>query len=63
MTEPVVMEVLADARSETRETDLRRLLLRFELAAVDPTSDLRRLRVYTGGAGVPVSHLEVTSTA
>ena len=39
VTEPVVMEVLAGARSDTRENDLRRLLLRFELAAVDPTAD------------------------
>jgi len=39
VTEPVVMEVLAGARSDARENDLRRLLLRFELAAVDPTAD------------------------
>ncbi len=31
VTEPVIMEVLASARDERRETDLSRLLLRFEL--------------------------------
>jgi predicted nucleic acid-binding protein len=30
VTEPVLMEVLAGARTEAREDDLRRLLLRFE---------------------------------
>src|SRR5438309_5847331 len=39
VTEPVIMEVLARARSDQRELDLRRLLLRFRLlrfeAAVD----------------------------
>ncbi len=39
VTEPVVMQVLAGARSDARKNDLRRLLLRFELAAVDPTAD------------------------
>ncbi|MEO6470186.1 MAG: PIN domain nuclease [Aeromicrobium sp.] len=39
VTEPVVMEVLAGARSDARENDLRWVLLRFELAAVDPTAD------------------------
>lgn len=39
VTDPVVMEVLAGARSDSRENDLRRLLLRFELAGVDPTAD------------------------
>jgi predicted nucleic acid-binding protein len=31
VTEPVIMEVLAGARSDAREADLRRLLLRFHL--------------------------------
>src|SRR5439155_11497286 len=31
VTEPVVMEVLAGARDDRRATDLRRLLMRFEL--------------------------------
>ena len=38
-TEPVLMEVLAGARSDAREGDLRRLLLRFELAHFDAVSD------------------------
>ena len=39
VSEPVVMEVLAGARSQPRESDLRRLLLRFELLAFDPVAD------------------------
>lgn len=39
VTEPVVMEVLAGARNEAREADLRRLLLRFELARFEPVTD------------------------
>ncbi len=39
VTEPVIMEVLAGARDERRETDLRRLLLRFELLGFDAVSD------------------------
>ncbi len=39
VTEPVIMEVLAGARSETRETDLRRLLLRFHLYHFDAAAD------------------------
>lgn len=39
VTEPVVMEVLAGARSDGREADLRRLLLRFELLHFDHASD------------------------
>jgi predicted nucleic acid-binding protein len=39
VTEPVVMEVLAGARSHQRERDLRRLLLRFPLLRFDPASD------------------------
>ena len=39
VTEPVVMEVLAGARSDRRESDLRRLLLRFELLAFDVVAD------------------------
>jgi len=39
VTEPVIMEVLAGARSNTREADLRRLLLRFHLYAFDPAAD------------------------
>jgi len=39
VTEPVMMEVLAGARSDTRERDLRRLLQRFHLHPVDPAPD------------------------
>lgn len=39
VTEPVIMEVLAGARSEERELDLRRLLLRFTLLRFDATAD------------------------
>ena len=38
-TEPVLMEVLAGARSYAREDDLRRMLLRFELAPFDAVTD------------------------
>jgi predicted nucleic acid-binding protein len=39
VTEPVVMEVLAGARDERRETELRRLLGRFELLNFDAVTD------------------------
>jgi predicted nucleic acid-binding protein len=39
VTEPVVMEILAGARDDARELDLRRLLLRFGLARFDAVSD------------------------
>ncbi len=39
VTEPVIMEVVAGARDERREADLRRLLLRFELLGFDAVSD------------------------
>ena len=39
VTEPIVMEVVAGARSEERETDLRRLLLRFKLLRFDAAAD------------------------
>jgi len=39
VTDPVVMEVLAGARTERREADLRRLLLRFTLLRFDIASD------------------------
>jgi predicted nucleic acid-binding protein len=39
VTQPVVMEVLAGARTDDRETDLRRLLLRFALLHVDAVTD------------------------
>lgn len=39
VTEPVVMEVLAGARTDRREDDLRRLLLRFEFLPFDSAAD------------------------
>jgi predicted nucleic acid-binding protein len=38
-TEPVVMEVLAGARDDAREAQLRQLLLRFELLPFDAVAD------------------------
>jgi predicted nucleic acid-binding protein len=38
-TEPVLMEVLAGARSDSRADDLRRMLLRFGLAHFDAVAD------------------------
>ncbi|MDN5763627.1 MAG: PIN domain nuclease [Microlunatus sp.] len=39
VTEPVIMEVLAGARTESGAQDLRRLLLRFDLHALEPAVD------------------------
>jgi predicted nucleic acid-binding protein len=39
VTEPVIMEVVAGARSDSRETDLRRLLLSFHLLPFDLAAD------------------------
>lgn len=39
VTEPVILEVLAGARSDAQEDELRRLLLRFELQHFEATSD------------------------
>lgn len=39
VTEPVAMEVFAGARSDPREADLRRLLLRFRLLHFDAATD------------------------
>jgi predicted nucleic acid-binding protein len=38
-TQPVLMEVLAGARDEAREEDLRRMLLRFALVRFDAVTD------------------------
>jgi predicted nucleic acid-binding protein len=47
VTEPVVMEVLAGARSDAREADLRRLLLRFHLYRFDAVADFEgAARIY-----------------
>jgi predicted nucleic acid-binding protein len=39
VTEPVIMEVVAGARTGDREADLRRLLLRFDLLRFDVAAD------------------------
>jgi predicted nucleic acid-binding protein len=39
VTEPVIMEVVAGARTDEREADLRRLLLRFALLGFDAAAD------------------------
>ena len=47
ITEPVVMEVVARARSNERESDLRRLLLRFHLLRFDAATDFDgAMRIY-----------------
>jgi len=47
VTEPVIMEVLAGARSDAREADLRRLLLRFHLYHFDAAADFdSAVRIY-----------------
>jgi predicted nucleic acid-binding protein len=47
VTEPVVMEVLAGARTDAREADLRRLLARFELLRFDAAADFdASVRIY-----------------
>jgi hypothetical protein len=39
VTQPVIMEVVAGARTEEREAELRRLLARFELLGFDSVAD------------------------
>lgn len=47
VTEPVVMEVLAGARDDEREIDLRRLLSRFHLLRFDAAADFHAAaRIY-----------------
>ena len=47
VTEPILMEVLAGARSDDREEALRRLLLRFDLLAFDAVTDFEAAaRIY-----------------
>lgn len=55
VTEPILMEVVAGARSDQRERDLRRLLLRFELLTFDIAADFDgAARIYRKcrGAGI-----------
>jgi len=47
VTEPVLMEVLAGARSDAREADLRRLLLSFGFVPFDAVTDFEAAaRIY-----------------
>lgn len=47
VTEPVMTEVLAGARTDARERDLRRLLQRFHLHSIDPAPDFEAAaRIY-----------------
>lgn len=47
VTDPVVMEVLAGARTDGREADLHRLLLRFDLLRFDIAADFHAAaRIY-----------------
>jgi hypothetical protein len=47
VTEPVVMEVLAGARDDRRESELRRLLLHFTLLGFDAVADFDgAVRIY-----------------
>jgi len=54
VTEPVIMEVLAGARNDQREQDLRRLLSRFTLLRFDAAADFdaaARIYRWCRGAG------------
>jgi len=55
VTEPVVMEVLAGARTDEREADLQRLLLRFALLRFDSAADFTGRCTSTGAVARPVS--------
>ncbi|MGH9156561.1 MAG: type II toxin-antitoxin system VapC family toxin [Acidimicrobiales bacterium] len=56
VTDPVVMEVLAGARTEQREVDLRRLLMRFDLLRFDVAADFHAAaRVYRRSRRVGVT--------
>lgn len=47
VTEPVIMEIVAGARTDERESDLRRLLLRFPLLRFDAAIDFEAAaRIY-----------------
>ena len=56
VTEAVIMEVLAGARSDEREFDLRRLLLRFTLLRFDAATDFdAAARIYRRCRGVGIT--------
>jgi predicted nucleic acid-binding protein len=47
LTEPIIMQILAGARDVDRNSDLRRLLLRFELLQFDAVTDFDgAVRIY-----------------
>ncbi len=47
VTEPVIMEIVAGARTDERESDLRRMLLRFPLLGFDAAIDFEAAaRIY-----------------
>jgi predicted nucleic acid-binding protein len=47
ISEPILMEVLARARTDQREADLRQLLLRFDLCSFDAATDIdAAVRIY-----------------
>lgn len=56
VTEPVIMELVAGARSDARERDLRRLLLRFRLLPFDPVLDFdSAARIYRTSRSVGIT--------
>ena len=63
VSEPIVMEVVAGARTDEREADLRRLLARFALLRFDPVADFdAAARIYRD-CRPTVSHRAGWSTA
>jgi predicted nucleic acid-binding protein len=55
-TEPVMMEVMAGAKTDDREEDLRRMLLRFHLLAFDAAADFEgAARIYRSCRGVGIT--------
>lgn len=56
VTEPVIMEVLAGARDDRREQDLRRLMQRFVLLRFDAAVDFdAAARIYRSCRGVGIT--------
>lgn len=56
VTEPIAMEVLAGARSDQREADLRNLLLRFQLLHFDAAADFdAAARIYRRCRGTGIT--------
>jgi hypothetical protein len=56
VTEPIIMEVLAGARNDEREADLRRLMLRFDLLQFDVAADFdAAVGIYRDCRGVGIT--------